>query len=217
MKDEAKIRVERLNAYCLKKGWVSKKAPTRGSASELHRRLGKSQSFWSDLLRGEKSFSADLAREIERGLDLPRYFLEEEGELPEFVPVTRVSVKVSAGAGAVPEVIEVEGSLQFRRDFLAACGASKDSARIVDVKGTSMEPTIVDGAVLLINTANREPRNNTIFALVVGESLLVKRLLKQGESWIARSDNRDQNPDIVLDDSQHHSIIGRAVWMGTKL
>ncbi|RYF58459.1 MAG: hypothetical protein EOO27_12480 [Comamonadaceae bacterium] len=139
---------------------------------------------------------------------------DEEGE---FVMVQRLSVRLSAGAGAAPVVEEQAGALQFRRDFLASCGASKDSARIVNVSGTSMEPTIVDGAVLLVNTRNTEPRNNTIFAIAYGDDLLVKRLISTPKGWVARSDNADGNPDLLIDDSRHIKIIGRAVWMGTKL
>ncbi|CAN7581634.1 LexA family transcriptional regulator [Variovorax paradoxus] len=139
------------------------------------------------------------------------------GDESEFVPVQRLAVRVSAGPGAAAVMEEVEGSLQFRRGFLSSCGATQDSARIVLVTGTSMEPTIVDGAVLLVNTRNREPRNGSIFAMAYGEDLIVKRLIQTPTGWVARSDNPDGNPDIPINADQHIEIIGRAVWMGAKL
>lgn len=216
MKSDALDRVARLNEYLVSRGWVSRKSPARGSPSEMEKRLPKGQSFWSDLLRGEKSFSADLAREIESAFEMKKYFLDGDDPPDDpFVPVDRISVRVAAGAGAQPEVVQVNGTLQFRRDFLVACGASQASAKIVSVVGHSMEPTIPNGAVLLINSANTEPRNNAIFALATSDGLLVKRLIRLHDRWVARSDNPDGNPDRYIEEGDR--IIGRAVWMGAKL
>lgn len=218
MSESAPIYVRKLNEYCIQQGWISRKNSALGSASELKKRLGRGDSFWSDLLRGKKSFSADLAREIEKGLGMPRYYLEDEQQHSPFEEVKRVSAAFSAGPGSNPDVFEEIGTLSFRRDFLTACGVSPENARVVDVKGFSMEPTIPHGAVLLINTANTEPRNNTIFALVSQHrGLVVKRLVHKGDAWIARSDNPDGNPDFQINDGEPVRIIGRAVWMGAKL
>ena len=45
----------------------------------------------------------------------------------------------------------------------------------------------------------------------------VKRLIKSGDAWFARSDNADGNPDFQINDGTPTTIIGRAVWMGAKL
>ena len=140
------------------------------------------------------------------------------GDASPFVEVPRLDVILSAGPGATPGVQEQIGSLSFRKDFLSSCGATVESARIVNVHGHSMEPTIVNGSVLLISTRNTEPRHNSIFALVrPNDGLVVKRLMKIGEHWFGRSDNPDGNPDFRIDDGEPVTIIGRAVWMGTKL
>jgi len=218
MSENAPIYVRKLNEYCLQQGWISRKNAMLGSASALKQRLGRSDSFWSDLLRGQKSFSSDLAREIEKGLGLAKYYLEDDETHSPFEEVKRVNAAFSAGPGAAPDLFEEIGTLSFRRDFLAACGVSPENAKVVDVKGYSMEPTIPNGAVLLINTANTEPRNNTIFALVSQHrGLVVKRLVKKGEDWFARSDNPDGNPEFQINDGEPVKIIGRAVWMGSKL
>lgn len=88
---------------------------------------------------------------------------------------------------------------------------------MVDVKGPSMEPTTKDGAVLLVTINNREPVDNQIFALArPTEGLIVKRLVRQGDIWLARSDNREF-ADIQINDGEPISIIGRAFGMGAKL
>jgi len=215
MSDLAAVYRENLNAYCISKGWVSAKNASRGSPAELVKRLGKTSSFWSDLLAGRKSFSTDLAYEIEDGLDLPRLYLA--GDQMDFVDVARVDVQISAGNGRVVGIEEVVGHLKFSASFLRSCGVSPGGARVVDVHGASMEPTIKDGAVLLVSTNNREPVENQIFAMArPGDGLIVKRLVRTANHWVARSDNRDFQ-DFIIDDGDPITIIGRAVWMGARL
>lgn len=141
------------------------------------------------------------------------------GDASPFVEIMRTNVRLAAGSGAIEGTYEELGGLSFRKDFLRSCGVIKpENARIVDVCGTSMEPTIPDGAVLLVNIANREPFSGKVFALAKAhEGLVVKRLIKQGEAWMARSDNPDGNPDFQINDGIPITIIGRAVWMGAKI
>lgn len=195
----------------------------------------RSQANLGHYLHGRRPLNIEQATNFARGLGVPigqfsptiaaqiagaAQAIERHhhpGDESEFVPVQRLAVRVSAGPGAAAVMEEIEGSLQFRRGFLSSCGATQDSARIVHVTGTSMEPTIVDGAVLLVNTRNREPRNGSIFAMAYGEDLIVKRLIQTPTGWVARSDNPDGNPDIPINADRHIEILGRAVWMGAKL
>lgn len=80
-----------------------------------------------------------------------------------------------------------------------------------------MHPTIPDGAVVLIDTGVKEPEHNCIFALARPvEGLIVKRLKKTDEGWIASSDNPANKP-IPINDGDPITIVGRAVWMGATL
>ena len=159
-------------------------------------------------------FSPRLAGEIE---GLARHAVEAPTD-DEFADVRRLDVKVAAGHGSVPYLEEELGALKFRRDFLRSIGVSEANAVVVTVTGASMEPTIADGAVLLVNRANREPRPNAIYVFhLQGNGLVVKRVVKSGGQWLARSDNddRDAFPDFAFDEGA--TLIGRAVWMGAKL
>jgi len=64
MSDDATIRLTNLTRLRL-------------TAAQLKERLGRSSSFWSDLIRGQKSFGEKLARAIEEGLQLPRGWLDK--------------------------------------------------------------------------------------------------------------------------------------------
>lgn len=216
MSDLSDVYRINLNRECLRRGWISRKDPESGSPSDLVRLLGRSSSFWSDRLRGLKPISTDLAYEIEDALDLGRLTLAGDEE-SQFVSVQRINTRLSAGHGAAPQIEEVIGHLKFARDFLRSCGVQPANARVVDVRGHSMDPSIKDGAVLLISTSNKEPVENQIFAMYKpSEGLIVKRLVRVDGQWIARSDNREF-PDTKIDNHEHVTLIGRAIWMGAKL
>ena len=221
--DENRLESQRLNQL-----WQVRK---RRSQAAFGSEIGLGQGAVSHLLTGRMAMTLDhaVAFANELGCEIsnfsPRLAIEAakvaQAVKPggdSFIEVKRANAVLSAGPGAIPEVFEELGSLAFRRDFLKACGVTQESANVVSVRGTSMEPTIPDGAVLLINRKNTEPRNGAIFALAkADEGTVVKRLVKVSGQWFARSDNPDGNPDFAISDGQPVAIIGRVVWMGVKL
>lgn len=219
MKETSELRRSNLNAYFVRRGLVSTKNPDQGSPAELVKLLGRTSSFWSNRLTGIKTIGEEVAREVEEKLGLPKYALDGDEENSDFVSVSHISVEVSAGPGRMSHVIEEVGSLQFRRDFLRSVGVSPSNAAVVSVVGMSMEPTIKDGAVLLLNKADHEPRSGNIYAFSWGEDMLVKRFVSKDGAWLAVSDNPDKEefPDIVIDGSAASVIQGRAIWMGARL
>jgi SOS-response transcriptional repressor LexA len=159
-------------------------------------------------------FSPRLAAEAAKNAE----FAPSAAESEEFVDVKRVNVKLSAGHGAVEDIEETVGFLKFTRSFLRSIGVSAVAARVVTVDGPSMEPDIRDGAVLLVNTNNREPVHGGVFALArAHEGLIVKKLYRNRHGkWVARSINSEYL-DIPIGPGEPITIIGRAHWMGVKL
>lgn len=210
----AGIRRERFRDYCIERGWQNPDGTW--AVSVIAGAVNKKTAYVSNVLNDFGSFGATAAREFEVNLDLPPSFFDGHTD-NDFVDVARVNVKLAAGHGTEPKIEEVIGHLKFARSFLRSCGIGPQGARVVDVKGPSMEPTIKDGAVLLISTNNREPADNQIFALArPTEGLIVKRLVRLGDDWVARSDNREF-ADLPINDGEPITIIGRAIWMGAKL
>lgn len=86
-------------------------------------------------------------------------------------------------------------------------------------EGSSMEPTIGDGDILLIDKTDQALSNSRIYALVVDETLFCKRIRRsiKGEIWLT-SDNKSY-PDEQLDsdDTRDIRIIGQVVWSGGAL
>lgn len=211
---ETELRRERFLDYCRSRGWDHDNG--RWAVLEISSAINKPVNKVSNLIHGHGSFGAKIAREIEQTLQLERGYFDGFGD-KDFVDVPRINIELSAGTGSQPHIEEVTGHLKFSRSFLRSCGVQAHSARVVDVRGASMEPTIKDGAVLLVSTSNREPIENQIFALArPNEGLVVKRLVRLEGQWVARSDNREFK-DLPINDGEPVTIIGRAIWMGAKL
>lgn len=216
---ETDSRRDRFREFCREQGWGIAAGNKPGWATTaISQATRKPTNKISDLLNGRGSFGATIARELEDALGLAKGFLDGAGN-QDFAEVAEINARLSAGGGAVEGYVETVGALQFRRDFLRACGiGDPERAKVCKVVGHSMDPTIPNGSVVLINTKFTEPQAGKIFALAKAQDgLVIKRLVKNGEIWLARSDNQDGYPDFQINDGQPVAIIGRAVWMGAKL
>lgn len=206
--------------------------PTQEEVATL---LGVSQSALSQRMRGTMSMSLDFASKAAQliGCKVPDFSPSMANEIAElakglsaveedeFAQVRRVDVSVSAGHGTLAVEDFSKSALTFRRSFLQEIGVTPNSAVIVSVKGRSMEPTIRDGAVLLVSTSAKTVVNGEIYAFRQDGHLYVKRLHRQPDaSLLAVSDNPDREayPDMhIAAYDQDFEIIGRALWMGSRL
>lgn len=163
-----------------------------------------------------EDFSPRLASEIDELAEG-----QASSKADEFAQVRRVDVQLSAGHGALVVEEFSKSALTFRRSFLSEIGVSPNSAVIMSIKGRSMEPTIRDGAVLLLSTSAKTVINGEIYALRIDGHLFVKRLHRQPNGdLLAISDNPDREayPDMrIAAYAQDFEIIGRALWMGARL
>lgn len=64
-----------------------------------------------------------------------------------------------------------------------------DNLRIMHVKGDSMEPTLMDGDVVLVNTSRCHPSPPGIFVLFDGVGVMAKRVerIPNGQQLAART------------------------------
>ena len=101
----------------------------------------------------------------------------------------------------------------YMRDTL---GTDGPGFMTVQVKGHSMEPTIIDGETIVIDTRVTEFDGSSIYVVRVGKHLLVKRLTLSmaGGIWV-----RSDNPNHGLDDREFGTaeaesihFVGRMVW-----
>lgn len=125
---------------------------------------------------------------------------------PEFVGIPVYNVELSAGNG---KHIDAEKAVEFYDiavSRLAGIGTSQHNAVVVRVRGDSMEHTLHDGDVILVDTSVKSPISGKIFAFAFDDELRVKRFTKRLDgSWTISSDN-SENPAYRDETVSGHNI-----------
>lgn len=135
-----------------------------------------------------------------------------------FIPL--YDVEAAAGQGAFVNGEPTEQSLAFRRDWLARrIGVAEKHLALLSVRGDSMEPTLHDGDVIMVNRADVQISEG-IFVFLLDGWLMVKRLQARADGVWMVSENpkygESQLPDFK-DFDEPSRIIGRVIWLGRRL
>ena len=133
-----------------------------------------------------------------------------------FRPLPRRGAKLAAGYGAFIESEPVIGHLAFREDWLLKHGINHEKADIVEVMGNSMEPTLSDGSLVLVDYQRTRRRSNRIFVVRSDDLVLIKRLVKDSHGeWLLVSDNDKEYKPVRW--PQEAEVIGQVMWTGRSL
>lgn len=205
------------------------------SQSELARRVGVKQPTINALIRGGNTTSKHLHRIAAELETSPAYLagetdndapvavapsaLEALTEKLDLAIVPELEIGYSMGAGAtVFEQYEHKGIVPFQRAWLR----SMMRGTIADLfvargEGDSMQPTILDGDIVLIDTAQKTIRQqDRIWAVAYGDLGMIKRVrrLPSGNHQLL-SDNPAIPPIECADEEMH--VVGRVIWIGRRI
>ncbi|NWA30081.1 LexA family transcriptional regulator [Pseudomonas sp. C6002] len=173
---------------------------------------------WLEYGRGEMREAASVPaddRVPPRGFDL--------ADDKNYTGVLQLTARGSTGDGEDNSHVEIRGVMAFKSEWLRANNLNQRHLDVIYANGHSMEPTINDGDVLLIDESKIEPKDGQVFAMQSeSKGTIVKRLVKSDfDGWIIRSDNPDKARygDETLRDGEINEvrIIGRVVWRGGML
>lgn len=137
-----------------------------------------------------------------------------------YVQLPRLAYHLSAGNGGPdPAAAEpCESGAAFRADFAAQEGWTPRTHFTMRASGHSMEPTIQDGAPVVIATNQKAIISGKIYAFLVDGEPLLKRLFKLPSGRVrVVSDNRSPEFAEYEADQAEIDVIGRAVWTPTRL
>jgi phage repressor protein C with HTH and peptisase S24 domain len=111
-----------------------------------------------------------------------------------FVQVPMVKLRLSAGVTGFQTEPEHHdgGTVGMRRDWVERKRLNPASLIAILVKGESMEPTLYEDDIVVINTADKKPAAGEVFAVNFNGEPVVKRMQKDGGRWWLASDNPDQ-------------------------
>lgn len=141
-------------------------------------------------------------------------------ENQDYVKIPRYEVAASAGGGAFVESEQIVDYLSFRSEWVRnTLGISVKDLALINVIGDSMEPTLSDGDVVLLDMTFRGVQDSSIYVLQLNGTLLVKRIQhKLNGSLVIKSDNKLYEPETVTGEEVNQlKIIGRVVWAGRKM
>jgi phage repressor protein C with HTH and peptisase S24 domain len=196
-----------------------------GSKAELGRKLGYSSgAFVRQMVDGERPITEKTVVALEA---LPGYGgwfskpgqrartapIEQENN-PAYPAIRRVRFKLQAGvSGFAVQDLEDDGPpIVFRRDWFDLHGYRPEKMLAARVAGASMEPSLWDGDLVVINTAQTTPHDGHVYALNIEGVLAIKRLVRDGGEWWIRSDNADK---VRYPDKRTHegvSVLGEVVY-----
>jgi phage repressor protein C with HTH and peptisase S24 domain len=133
-----------------------------------------------------------------------------------YIPLS--NAVASAGAGIANEEEEDTRRMPFSLALLRKHGVAFENARFITARGDSMEPTIADGALVLIDTSRRDLNAAGIFVLVVDDALLIKRV-DPGLTGIRLVSDNKAYADEVLGrrDIDRVNVVGKVFWVGGPL
>ncbi len=132
----------------------------------------------------------------------------------EYVPFYKA--EASAGHGSfLDEHREPTHYLAFRKRWLTAKGfALKDMVGLI-ARGDSMEPTVQNGAAIIVDTSRNEAMDGNVYVIRMGDRLWIKRTqwLPSGGLRLISDNKMYDSVDVTARDLEHDDIevIGQVV------
>jgi phage repressor protein C with HTH and peptisase S24 domain len=126
-----------------------------------------------------------------------------EKDDPGFVQVPMVRLRLQAGVTGFQTEPERRdgGTVGMRRSWIERAGLNPAHLVAILVKGESMEPSLFEDDIVVINTADKKPVDGMVYAVNYEGEAVVKRLTRDAGDWWLTSDNPDQR--------KHHRKICR--------
>lgn len=112
----------------------------------------------------------------------------------EFIQIEMVKLRLSAGITGFHTEPEGRdgGTLGMRRSWIERNRYHADHLIAILVKGESMEPSLYEDDVVIINTLDIKPVDGAVYAFNYEGEAVVKRLVRDAGQWWLTSDNPDQ-------------------------
>ena len=191
----------------------------------LSRLIGRNPAYIQQFIkRGSPRRLAERDRRL-----LARYFAVEESRLGGpaegaqgggLVPVRRLAVDASAGAGAFDGEERPRAHIAFDPVWLRRLArGTPEQLSIIRVAGDSMAPTLNDGDEILVDRGDAGERlRDGIYVLRIDDALVVKRVALNPAARMlsVRSDN-PAYPGWPDCDPAAIDVVGRVVWAGRKI
>lgn len=200
------------------------------SLAEFSRRSGVNYDSLNKLKsRSTASTSAENAAKIRAAIKealvetmddyAPQRVDLHESAPPDADLVAVYDVQASAGYGALIDTEVQTHSLAFPPSYLnKLTSSSPANLSIISVKGDSMEPTLLDDDIVLLDQTKQHLGYDGLFVLRFNDTLHVKRVGLSPRKGFVRiiSDNKDlyDASEMPLEEVD---VVGKVLWYGRKV
>lgn len=135
-------------------------------------------------------------------------------EHPDLCPVKRVNFKLAAGVHGY--AVELDNGdkapVFFRKDWMQSNNYKPERLVAFRVSGASMQPSLWDGDLVVINLDDTQPRDGDVFAVNYEGEPGIKRLRRDAGEWWLASDNADQRKFAPKRCTEDVDILGRVIY-----
>ncbi len=146
---------------------------------------------------------------------IPKWEKPVQQELFDFVPMAEA--RLSAGGGSFVLSEASKEHYPFRRDWLQKVATAVRNLVIMRVVGNSMDPTIMDGDIIMLDRGRPGIFTGQIYALGIDDNISIKRLeLMAGTNVRIISDNKSQYPAYEIDRVTIR-ILGQIIWFARQM
>ncbi|MBI1386647.1 MAG: hypothetical protein GC150_17215 [Rhizobiales bacterium] len=143
------------------------------------------------------------------------------GELGDgFVLVPQYDIQASAGAGRFFEAEQIVDYLAFKESWVRrTLRVAPSNLALIHAVGESMEPVIRSGDLLLIDTSVTEVLDDTIYVVIRGDYVIVKRLQRffNGAVSVKSANPAYSEETLTGDELKSLKIVGRVVWVARQI
>jgi phage repressor protein C with HTH and peptisase S24 domain len=117
-----------------------------------------------------------------------------DGDDPALTHIPKVRLRLSAGiSGFQAEPERFDGSTTtVPTNWIERNGFNREHLIAIRVKGESMEPTLYEDDLVIVNLADTRPSDGNVYAINYEGEPLVKRLTRDAGQWWLTSDHSDQ-------------------------
>ena len=100
----------------------------------------------------------------------------------------------------------------FRKDWMQSNNYKPERLVAFRVSGESMQPSLWDGDLVVINLDDTQPRDGDVFSVNYEGEPGIKRLRRDAGEWWLASDNADQRKFAPKRCTEDVDILGRVIY-----
>jgi len=161
------------------------------------------------------------ARALEKAFHLERGWMDNvhsgEGVEDGQVLFRKLDLEAAAGHGRFVDALIQVDSVRIGKDIAERiqrhAGVALTSLALITVAGDSMEPTLRNGDIVVVDYSARNVDRDGVYVFTLGDSTFVKRLQKLPQSIKVMSDNKAYDSWEITPQEDDLLVHGRVVWV----